>query len=169
MCPHFKDTSINRTLLSVPNASFVYSTAPEMRTPHYSGHSNGVRLETISTVPQILDHMSLVPEQSRVAVYVRKTLAKKRRSNESSKKGKSEEIDGGSKGLKVAGGGGVKRAETEVQSPFLHDGLSLKDLVLLGEIIDKLNPATEHQVRSNLLMQELALSLSLSLSLSHRV
>ena len=34
----------------------------------------------------------------------------------------------------------------EEQSPFLHDGLSLKDLVLLGEIIDKLSPAKEHQV-----------------------
>ena len=36
--------------------------------------------------------------------------------------------------------------ESEQPSPFLHDALSLKDLVLLGEIIDKLNPATQHQV-----------------------
>ena len=32
-----EDTSVNSSLLSVPNASFVYLT-PEMRTPHYSGH-----------------------------------------------------------------------------------------------------------------------------------
>ena len=34
----------------------------------------------------------------------------------------------------------------EQQSAFLNEALSLKDLVLLGEIIDKLTPATEHQV-----------------------
>ena len=31
---------INRTVSSVPNATFVYLTTPEMRTPHYSGHFN---------------------------------------------------------------------------------------------------------------------------------
>ena len=35
-----EDTSINRTLSSVSNATFVYLTTSEMRTPHYSGHSN---------------------------------------------------------------------------------------------------------------------------------
>ena len=35
---------------------------------------------THTHTPQVLDHLSLVPEQSRVAQYVRKTLAKKRRS-----------------------------------------------------------------------------------------
>ena len=33
-----EDTSINRTLSSVPNAIFVYLTTSEMRTPLYSGH-----------------------------------------------------------------------------------------------------------------------------------
>ena len=36
----YKDTSELRTLYLVPSASFVYSTTPEMRTPHYSGHFN---------------------------------------------------------------------------------------------------------------------------------
>ena len=34
----YRDTSINRTLSSVSNATFVYLTTSEMRTPHYSGH-----------------------------------------------------------------------------------------------------------------------------------
>ena len=41
MEPFYKDTSeLNRTLQSVPNATFVYLTTPEMRTVHYSGHFN---------------------------------------------------------------------------------------------------------------------------------
>ena len=75
-------------------------------------------------------------------MYVRKTLTKKRLSNGSKKEG----VNKGT-GLKVMGG--VKSGEVEVQSPFLHDRLSLQDLVLLGEIIDKLNPATEHQVHTH--------------------
>ena len=35
-----KDTSLNRTLTSVSNATFVYLTIPKLRTPHYSGHFN---------------------------------------------------------------------------------------------------------------------------------
>jgi cytoskeleton-associated protein 5 len=89
---------------------------------------------------EILDHMSLVAEQSRVAVYIRKTLAKKRLSSEGSKKDAidGQESTGTSKKL-------ARKEKVVEQSPFLHDGLSLKDLVLLGEIIDKLTPETEHQ------------------------
>ena len=36
----YQDTSINRTLSSVSNVTFVYLTTSEMRTPHYSGHFN---------------------------------------------------------------------------------------------------------------------------------
>ena len=36
--PELRGTSINRALPSVPNATFVYLTTSEMRTPHYSGH-----------------------------------------------------------------------------------------------------------------------------------
>ena len=36
--PLYQDTSINRTLSSVSNDTFVYLTTSEMRTPHYSGH-----------------------------------------------------------------------------------------------------------------------------------
>ena len=75
-------------------------------------------------------------------MYVRKTLTKKRLSNGGKK-------EGGNKGTGLKVMGGVKSGEVEVQSPFLHDGLSLQDLVLLGEIIDKLNPATEHQVHTH--------------------
>ena len=69
------------------------------------------------------------------------------------------EREGGGRERERARGGGTDREgervrshfshcvqESEQPSPFLHDALSLKDLVLLGEIIDKLNPATQHQV-----------------------
>ena len=36
----YQDNSINRTLSSVLNVTFVYLTTSEMRTPHYSGHFN---------------------------------------------------------------------------------------------------------------------------------
>ena len=36
----YQDTSISRTFLSVLNATFVYLTTSEMRTPQYSGHFN---------------------------------------------------------------------------------------------------------------------------------
>ena len=35
-----EDTSINRTLSSVPNVTFLYLTTPGLKTPHYSGHFN---------------------------------------------------------------------------------------------------------------------------------
>ena len=47
-----------------------------------------------STHSQILDHLSLVPEQSRVAIYVRKTLAKKRLSGRGGGGGQGEGVDG---------------------------------------------------------------------------
>ena len=37
---YYKDTSINRTLSSVSNVTFVDLSTSEMRTPHYSGHLN---------------------------------------------------------------------------------------------------------------------------------
>ena len=91
---------------------------------------------------KILDHLSLVPDQSRVAVYVRKTLAKKRVSGTSTTQ---EDRTDGERSSRTSSSKATKEGETVTQSPFLHDGLSLKDLVLLGEIIDKLVPETEHQ------------------------
>ncbi|CAI8027854.1 Protein mini spindles [Geodia barretti] len=93
---------------------------------------------------EILDHLSLVPEQSRVAVYVRKTLAKKRVSSTGSTKTHDDKVDGKDGEIAASSRSGKEGATVE-KSPFLHDGLSLKDLVLLGEIIDKIAPDTEHQ------------------------
>ena len=73
-------------------------------------------------------------------MYVRKTLAKKRVSGTKTHDDKVDGKDGGNT-LSKSG----KDGEAVEQSPFLHDGLSLTDLVLLGEIIDKIAPDTEHQ------------------------
>ena len=64
--------------------------------------------------PQILDHLSLIPEQSRVSQYVRKTLTKKRQSGVGGGKGEKaggEGTDGreGGKILRVSAAGNVKK------------------------------------------------------------
>ena len=71
---------------------------------------------------------------------MQKTLAKKRVSGAGATKTQKDRVDG--KEEKLSSKLAKERGE---QSPFLHDGLSLKDLVLLGEIIDKIAPATEEQ------------------------
>ena len=104
-------------------------------------------LHTLSLpLRQILEHLSLVPEQSRVSVYIRKTLAKKCLSGGATRK--PDQPDGRPEAMKSTSNpaaGPTRGKNPTEQSPFLHDGLSVKDLVLLGEIIDKLTPETEHQ------------------------
>ena len=77
-------------------------------------------------------------------MYVRKTLAKKRVSATGSTKTHEDKVDGKDGEIAASSRSG-KEGVTVEKSPFLHDGLSLKDLVLLGEIIDKITPDTEHQ------------------------
>ena len=59
----YQDTSINRTLSSVSNVTFVYLTTSEMRTPHYSGQYP----------PSLSPSISLPPSPSSQAVQTYRT------------------------------------------------------------------------------------------------
>ena len=73
---------------------------------------------SLSLSLQILEHVSLIPEQSRVSLYIRKTLTKKRRSGGGrGGEGRGEHTDHGEeeKALPESGAGNMKVREEWVR------------------------------------------------------